>query len=190
MSFIEIVLISIGLAMDAFAVSICKGLNMKKLNYSKGLIIAFLFGFFQFLMPTIGYYLGIQFEKYIKNIDHWIIFILLAFIGIKMIIESLTNDEYLTKTKQKNEIVDILILSIATSIDALAVGVTFAFLNVNLFFSSLTIGLITFGLSFLGVILGNYFGKKFKKPAEILGGVILIIIGLKVLLQHLGALPF
>lgn len=190
MSFIEICILSVGLAMDAFAVSICKGLNMKKLNYISSIIIALFFGFFQFLMPVIGYFLGIQFEKYIQSIDHWIIFILLGFIGTKMIIEALKNDENLESINQKNIVLDLLILSIATSIDALAVGITFAFLSVNVFFSSLVIGVITFILSFLGVIIGNYFGKKFKKPAEVLGGVILILIGLKILLQHLGVLTF
>ena len=188
MSFLEICLLGVGLAMDAFAVSICKGLNMKKINYWKSILIALFFGFFQFLMPVLGFYLGSQFEQYIENFDHWIIFGLLLFIGVKMIIEAVSEKQDEDNVSSKNFIVELLILSVATSLDALAVGITFAFLQVNVFLSSIIIGVITFAISFVGVIIGNFFGEKFKKPAEITGGIILICIGLKVLLQHLGIL--
>ena len=187
MSILEVLLLSVGLAMDAFSVSICKGLNMKKINFLWAVVIALFFGFFQFLMPVIGFYLGSQFEKYIINIDHWIIFVMLTFIGIKMILESIKQDDNI-RDNNKNKWLELFILSIATSLDALAVGITFAFLQVNVFLSSSIIGVITFILSSLGVIIGNYFGQKFKKPAEITGGVILILIGLKILLEHLGVL--
>ena len=190
MCFWEICLLSVGLAMDAFAVSICKGLNMKKINYWQGALIALFFGFFQFLMPVIGYYLGSQFEVYIKSFDHWIIFGLLLFIGVKMIVEAIKKEEVESLNKSQNMIWELFVLAIATSLDALAVGITFAFLEVNVFLSSFIIGIITFVLSFVGVIIGNFFGEKFKKPAEIVGGIILIRIGIKVLLQHLGVLFF
>ena len=189
MKFWEICLLGIGLAMDAFAVSVCKGLNMKKINYWQCTIVALFFGFFQLLMPLIGYFLGSQFERYIKNIDHFIIFGMLAFLGIKMIVEAFKSEENNNlQDNNKGFFIEMFVLSIATSLDALAVGITFALLEVNVFFSSLTIGVITFTISFIGVILGNFFGEKFKKPAEVLGGLILILIGLKILLEHLGVL--
>lgn len=183
MSLFEIIIIALGLAMDAFAVSICKGLSMKKLNYKKIIIIALYFGLFQTFMPVIGFFLGSKFSLIVEKVDHWIVFILLSIIGGNMIKESTDNEE-----EKRNDLVDIktmILLAIATSIDALAVGVTFAFLKVNLLVSITIIGIITFILSILGVIIGNKFGDKFQNKAELFGGIILIIIGLKILLQHL-----
>lgn len=183
MGIIEILLIGIGLAMDAFAVSVCKGLSMKKMDWKKAIIIAVYFGVFQAIMPTIGYLLGSAFESFITNIDHWIAFILLALIGVNMIKDSFDNEE--EKINDKIDFKSMLILAIATSIDALAVGITFAFFDVNLLLAVSIIGIITFALSILGVKIGNRFGDKFQNKAEFTGGIILILIGLKILLEHL-----
>lgn len=183
MGIIEIILVSISLAMDAFAVSICKGLSMKKMNWKKALIIGGYFGIFQTLMPVIGYFLGYGFNALITNIDHWIVFALLLFIGGNMIKESFSKEE-----NTANDSIDfktMVILAIATSIDALAVGITFAFLKVNVFIAFSLIGLITFALCVLGVKIGNRFGDKYESKAEFAGGLILIFIGLKILLEHL-----
>lgn len=185
MGILELSLIGIGLAMDAFAVSICKGLNMRKINYVYGIITALFFGVFQAVMPLIGFFLGRQFSTYITTVDHWITFILLAFIGGKMIYEALGADEGCETCGSGIDIKELFLLAIATSIDALAVGVTFAFLDVSIFSSVLLIGVITFVISFIGVIIGNIFGSKYKEKAEIFGGVILILIGLKILLEAL-----
>ena len=169
--------------MDAFAVAICKGLAMKKMNWNKAIVIGIYFGFFQSMMPVIGYFLGINFQSVIFSIDHWIVFLLLGSIGINMIKESYSKEK-----NDFNDCVDIktmLILAFATSIDALAIGVTFAFLQVNIVVSVVIIGLIAFWLSVLGVKLGNLFGNKFEKKAEIFGGVILILMGVKILIEHL-----
>lgn len=166
--------------MDAFAVAVSKGLSMKK-NYKKSFIIAFYFGFFQGLMPLIGYFLGFSFENVVTKIDHYIAFTLLTIIGLSMILEK--NEE---EMDNKIDVKTMLLLSIATSIDALAVGVTFAFLDVNIVLSIFTIGIITFFISFLGVLIGNNFGNKLKNKAQIFGGIILILTGLKTLLEHLG----
>ena len=183
MSFFEIVLIGIGLAMDAFAVSICKGLSMKKLEWKKGFIIAFYFGIFQAIMPVIGYFLGSTFQNFVESVDHWIAFILLAIIGGNMIKDSFDdeNDKRNDKVDEKT----MLLLAVATSIDALAVGITFAFFEVNLWLSILIIGLVTFFLSIIGVGIGYKFGDKLQNKAELTGGIILIVIGLKILLEHL-----
>ena len=186
MKLYEIILISIGLAMDAFAVSICKGLSMKKINWKSTIIIAIYFGLFQAIMPVFGYLLGSSFSVIVQKLDHWIAFILLAIIGGNMIKES--KDDEAEKRNDKVDFKTMIILAIATSIDALAVGVTFAFFKVNIILSISIIGLITFILSFVGVIIGNKFGDKFQNKAELTGGVILIIIGLKILLEHLGIL--
>lgn len=184
MSLLEVILIAIGLAMDAFAVSVCKGLAMKKMDWKKAGIIGLYFGLFQGLMPVIGYFLGIGFESKIRAVDHWIAFILLSFIGSSMIKEALKqNDE---SADDKIDFKTMVVLAIATSIDALAIGVTFAFLNVNLTVAALAIGVITFIISAIGVKIGNVFGDKYEAKAEITGGVILIILGLKILLEHLG----
>ena len=190
MGIIEVILISIGLAMDAFAVSICKGLSMKKMNWKKALIIGAYFGIFQALMPTLGYFLGTRFEHLVINIDHWIVFILLVFIGVNMIREALDTE---CKEESSNDTIkfkDMVILAIATSIDAFAVGITFAFLDTNIIFAFSSIGIITFLISVLGVKIGNRFGDKYENKAEFVGGLILILIGLKVLLEHLGILNF
>ena len=186
MELFEIIVIGIGLAMDAFAVSICKGLSMKKINWKNAMIIALYFGLFQAGMPVLGYALGSAFSSFVQSVDHWIAFILLAIIGGNMIKDS-TDDE----VEKRNDKVDartMIVLAIATSIDALAIGVTFAFFEVNLLLAILIIGVITFVLSVLGVIIGNKFGDKFQNRAELAGGIILIIIGLKILLEHLGVL--
>ena len=184
MNLYEIILISIGLAMDAFAVSICKGLSMKKINWKSTIIIAIYFGLFQAIMPVFGYLLGSSFSVIVQKLDHWIAFILLAIIGGNMIKES--KDDETEKRNDKVDFKTMILLAIATSIDALAVGITFAFFKVNIVVSITIIGIITFILSFIGVIIGNKFGYKFQNKAEFIGGMILIIIGLKILLEHLG----
>ena len=184
MGIIELILLSIGLGMDAFAVSVCKGISMKKMNWKKACIIGLYFGGFQAIMPVIGYFFGSSFESIITNIDHWIAFILLAIIGAKMIQEAFQKEE-----EEYNEDISVktmIVLSIATSIDALAVGITFAFLKVNLLLAITLIGTITFILSVIGTKIGNRFGDKYKSKAELAGGIILIIIGLKILLEHIG----
>ena len=184
MGIIELILLSIVLGMDAFAVSVCKGISMKKMNWKKACIIGLYFGGFQAIMPVIGYFFGSSFESIITNIDHWIAFILLAIIGAKMIQEAFQKEE-----EEYNEDISVktmIVLSIATSIDALAVGITFAFLKVNLLLAITLIGTITFILSVIGTKIGNRFGDKYKSKAELAGGIILIIIGLKILLEHIG----
>lgn len=183
MSILEILLISVGLAMDAFAVSICKGLFMKKMSWKKALIIGTYFGLFQMGMPIIGYGLGIGFNAIVENIDHWIAFILLAFIGGKMIKESFEEE------KSANDKVDfktMFMLAVATSIDALAVGITYACLDVsNCIIAFATIGIVTFVLSMIGVKIGNRFGNKYGNNAEFIGGLILVCMGVKILIEHL-----
>ena len=186
MKLYEIIFISIGLAMDAFAVSACKGLSMKKINWKNLIIIALYFGIFQAFMPIIGYFLGNTFSLVVQKIDHWIAFILLGAIGANMIKES--RDDELEKRNDNVDFKTMVVLAIATSIDALAVGVTFAFFEVNLLLAITIIGVITVILSMIGVFIGNKFGDKFQNKAELTGGIILIIIGLKILLEHLGIL--
>lgn len=190
MSFQEIFLIGVGLSMDAFAVALCKGLNMKKVNYVHTVIIALFFGGFQAVMPLLGWFLGKNFESYIKSVDHWIAFALLAYIGGKMAYEAIKGDDEDETGAQgdKLDLKELTIMAIATSIDALAVGITFAFLQVSIVSSITIIGITTFVLSIIGVMIGNRFGMKFKSKAEIAGGIILILIGLKILLEHLGIL--
>lgn len=192
MGIVELLLIGIGLSMDAFAVAICKGLNMKKVNKIQCLVIALFFGGFQALMPLIGWLLGKQFEVYITSIDHWIAFILLALIGGNMVKESMEKDEGEKEEEcpQKLDIKELFLLAIATSIDALAVGITFAFLQVQIVPAIIIIGVTTFVISVIGVFVGNIFGSKYKNKAELAGGIILILIGLKILLEHLGILNF
>lgn len=184
MSLLEIALIGVGLAMDAFAVSICKGLAMKKMNYQKAFIIALFFGGFQALMPALGYLLGNAFASKIAAIDHWIAFILLAMIGINMIKEALSKeaDECVDETLRLR---DLTMLAIATSVDALAVGITFAFFNVSIVLSTTIIGIITFVICVIGVKVGHVFGEKYKSKAELAGGIILIVMGCKILIDHL-----
>lgn len=183
MGIIELIVLSIGLAMDAFAVSICKGLSMTRMKWKNAIIIGLYFGYFQALMPALGYLLGVNFQDRISNIDHWVAFILLAVIGINMIKEAISKDNDVHNDSIKFK--DMIILSIATSIDALAVGITFAFLNVNLILAISLIGVITFIISVLGVKVGNIFGDKYEKKAEFAGGIILILLGIKILLEHL-----
>lgn len=184
MSLWELFVIAVGLSMDAFAVSICKGLSMKKMNVKNALLTGLYFGGFQAGMPLIGYLLGTQFKEYIVSIDHWIAFILLGIIGANMIKEALSKDEE-EEVDDSFGFKSMILLSIATSIDALAVGVTFAFLNVNIVPAVSFIGIITFTLSAIGIKIGNVFGTKFKSKAELFGGAVLIIMGIKILLEHL-----
>ena len=181
-----LLILAIGVSMDAFAVSICKGLAMKQIKFKHMLIVGLWFGGFQALMPLIGYFLGIQFETYITAYDHWIAFILLAFIGGNMIKEALSNEEETADASLAVKI--MLVLAIATIIDALALGVTFAFLQVNIWEAVSFIGVVTFLFSVAGLKIGNVFGTKYKSKAEFVGGVILILLGIKILLEHLGIL--
>lgn len=183
MSLIELFIIAVGLSMDAFAVSICKGLSMQKMNWKNAGITGLYFGGFQALMPLIGYLLGSGFKDMITQFDHWIAFVLLVLIGLGMIKESMGETEELDASFGVKA---MLPLAVATSIDALAVGVSFAFLNVNIVPAILFIGSITFILSVVGIRVGNVFGAKYKSKAEIAGGIILILMGIKILLEHLG----
>lgn len=188
MGILEIILLGIGLAMDAFAVSICKGLSMKRMNWKNAIIIAFYFGVFQAIMPSIGYFLGTTFESFVTAVDHWIAFILLSFIGGNMIKESFDNED-----EKKNDRVDfktMVVLAIATSIDALAVGITFAFFDVNVIVAVSIIGVITFFISLLGVKVGNKFGDKYQNKAELMGGILLVLLGIKILVEHLNIIHF
>lgn len=183
MNLFELFAIGIGLSMDAFAVSICKGLSMKKMSWKNAVIAGLYFGGFQALMPFLGYLLGSQFESLITNIDHWIAFILLSLIGANMIKESRGDAETLDSSFGFKAMIT---LAIATSIDALAVGITFAFLKVNIFKAITIIGLTTFVFGIVGVKIGNVFGSKYKSKAELVGGIVLILIGIKILIEHLG----
>lgn len=186
MGLIELFLIAVGLSMDAFAVSVCKGLAMPKCTFKKAAIVGLWFGGFQALMPAIGYVLGAQFQEAIASIDHWIAFVLLALIGGNMIHEALDNDE--EEADASLDVKTMFLLAVATSIDALAIGITFAFLKVNIIPAVCFIGIVTFIISCAGVKIGNVFGARYKNKAEIVGGVILILLGLKILLEHLGFL--
>lgn len=189
MSFIELFLIAVGLSMDAFAVSICKGLSMKKCTWTKGCIVGLYFGIFQGGMPAIGYLLGVQFKELITSIDHWIAFILLGLIGANMIKEALSKEDECETCGTDGDTLavrEMLGLAVATSIDALAVGVTFAFLQVEIVPAVSFIGVTTFIISMFGVKIGNIFGSKYKARAELAGGAILIVMGLKILLEHLN----
>lgn len=172
--------------MDSFSVSICKGLNTKSFSVKTALSCGLWFGGFQALMPLIGYFFGSQFETLITNIDHWIAFGLLLLIGANMIREAFEEEK--DNDKNKNNTKTMFLLAVATSIDALAVGVTFAFLMVDIWRAILIIGVTTFLFSFAGVAIGNFFGVKYSKPASVIGGIILILIGTKILLEHLNVL--
>ena len=186
MGLVELIILSVGLAMDAFAVAVCKGLSMPKMSWKKGCIIGAYFGIFQALMPAAGYLLGVNFQEKIQSIDHWIAFILLGIIGLNMLKEALSKETETANASVKFR--DMLILAIATSIDALAVGITFAFLKVNVLLAIGLIGIITFTISVAGVKIGNIFGSKYEKKAELAGGLILILLGAKILLEHLNIL--
>jgi len=181
----ELFAIALGLSMDAFAVAVGKGLCLQRMDYRYAAVTGLFFGGFQALMPLIGFFLGVQFKDYLTSVDHWIIFGLLFLIGLNMILESRKDaEEKCDVTSHRN----LVLLSLATSIDALAVGITFAFLHVDIYASIAVIGITTLTLSFLGVLIGNLFGSKFKSKAEIAGGIVLILIGVKILLEHLGYL--
>jgi len=186
MNILELLFVGIGLAMDAVAVAVCKGMVIRKLTWKKSIIVGLYFGTFQAIMPIIGFVLGFTFNNFVRKIDHWITFLLLVSIGINMIIESFSKegDEQDDKINFKS----MFILSVATSIDALAVGVTFAFLKVSILPAVVFIGVTTFVFSAAGVKIGSIFGAKYHAKAELLGGVVLIIIALKILLEGIGAL--
>ncbi len=186
MGLLELFILAVGLSMDAFAVSVCKGLAMRDCSFRKASICGIWFGAFQAMMPLIGYILGFQFRRYITEIDHWIAFVLLGFIGSNMIREAIAGEE--EETDDSLDVKTMFLLAVATSIDALAVGVTFAFLpDTNIVAAVLFIGSVTFMLSVMGAKIGNIFGARYKKKAEIAGGLILILLGAKILLEHLGA---
>ena len=190
---IELFLLGVGLSMDAFAVSVCKGLGMRKLNKKQALIIGLYFGGFQALMPFVGWILGSQFQKYITSIDHWIAFILLGFIGGKMMIEAVrewNEEEVVDVMDAPIDHKNMLVLAVATSIDALTVGITFAFLGTPIVEAITIIGITTMVISIAGVVVGNFFGSRYKSKAEFIGGLILVLLGLKILLEHLGILVF
>ena len=186
MDLLTLLTLAVGLAMDAFAVSICKGLAMREKVLKKGIIVGLWFGGFQALMPTIGFVLGTQFKDQITSIDHWIAFVLLGLIGINMVKEALSNDE--EQADDSIAVKEMFMLAVATSIDALAVGITFAFLNVHIVSAVSMIGVCTFLISFAGVKIGNIFGTKYKSKAELAGGIILILLGFKILFEHLHIL--
>ncbi|MCC3864206.1 manganese efflux pump MntP family protein [Terrisporobacter petrolearius] len=187
MGFLTILLTGFALAMDAFAVSVTKGMTLRKITSFISFKIAFFFGLFQGLMPFIGWFVGIRFQLYIKAVDHWIALFLLSFIGLKMIFEAYedsNNPEITVTCDGELDNTELIILSIATSIDALAVGISFAFLNVHIIPLCLSIGLITFVLCFLGVMIGKFLGPVFKNYSQIIGGIILILIGINILNEH------
>ena len=190
---VEFLLLGVGLAMDAFAVSICKGLAMRKVNKKQAVIIALFFGGFQAIMPVIGWLLCKGFQTYIEAFDHWIAFALLAFIGMKMIIETLSEKEedvVVEKMDPPLDMKEMLMLAIATSIDALAVGISLAALDRPIVESATIIGVVTFIISIVGVYIGNFFGNRYKKRAELSGGIFLVLIGVKILCEHMGWIAF
>ncbi len=185
----ELLGIAVGLSMDAFAVSLCQGLSMKKLDWGQALLTALFFGVFQALMPTIGYYIGAQFEQYIALVDHWVAFALLGFIGGKMLFDALRKKDTESAEESKTASIGrLFVLAIATSIDALAVGITFpSLLAVPLWLAVLLIGLTTFLISLGGVVIGNRFGTRYQKKAEIFGGCVLIALGIKIMIEGIFA---
>lgn len=185
MSIVELLLVAVGLSMDAFAVSVCKGLGMRRIDGRIALILAALFGAFQGLMPVLGWFMGSQFLWLIQPVDHWIAFGLLSFIGGKMVWDALHEDPDGEVVQTRVDWREFLMLSVATSIDALAVGISYAALDVDISWAALLIGATTFVLSLVGVVVGHLFGKRFERPAQVVGGVVLIGIGVKVLVEHL-----
>ncbi len=193
MGFWELVLIGVSLSMDAFAVSVCRGLSMRNgIRIGHMLIIAAFFGGFQAIMPAIGYLLGKQFEAYITPIDHWIAFVLLGILGGKMILDVIRSrgEDGCDECGDRLDIRQLLLMAVATSIDALAVGIPFPSLGVNIWQAMVLIGSVTFGLCVLGVAVGNRFGARFKDKASLAGGIALILVGSKILLEHLGIINF
>ena len=185
MRFWELLVLAVGLSMDAFAVSICKGLASKKMRWDGALACGAWFGGFQALMPAIGYFVGARFYTYIERFDHWIAFVLLALIGANMLREALSGED--EKVDAAYSPKEMFLLAVATSIDALAVGVSLAMLRVHILPAVLLIGLVTFFISFAGVRIGNLFGSRWRRPAVITGGIMLILIGVKILIEHLTA---
>lgn len=190
MTVFELFMIAVGLSMDAFAVSVCKGLSLKSITVKACVTVGLYFAIFQGVMPLLGYTAGSFFAESIRAIDHWIAFVLLGVIGIKMVKDSLEPQESCDCADAGIGVRVMLILAVATSIDALAVGVSFAFLNVNIVLAAFFIACVTFTLSVSGVKIGNVFGVRLKAKAELAGGVILMIMGTKILIQHLELLPF
>lgn len=188
MAFWELLLTGVGLSADAFAASLCQGLRMRRLSPGRMAAVGLFFGGFQALMPLLGYLLGSQLEQYITRVDHWIVFALLLFIGGKMIVEALRGEDGADGPEGRVWLLSLLLLAVATSVDALAVGISFAFLQVRIVPAALTIGVETFVLSAVGVELGRRFGTRFGRQAGVAGGVILVLIGTKILLEHLGVL--
>lgn len=188
MSVLEILILAVGLSMDAFAVSICKGLAVKRIDMGKAGIVGLWFGGFQALMPMIGYFLGSCFSNAIQSVDHWVAFILLSLIGANMIREALSRDEDAGRDSGSLSFKTMLMLAVATSIDALAAGITFAFFDVDIALAAGIIGCTTCIISMAGVKAGSVFGTKYKSKAEMTGGVMLILLGLKILLEHTGIL--
>ena len=185
MTLFELFVIAVGLSMDAFAVSVCKGLSVCRVKGKHMVACGLYFGGFQALMPLIGYLLGVNFKSLIESVDHWVAFVLLGIIGFNMIRESLSKEDVCACTDSSFGLRAMLPMAVATSIDALAVGVTFAFLSVQIVPAVSFIGVITFALSALGVKLGNVFGAKWKSRAEFAGGAILVCMGIKILVEHL-----
>ena len=188
MGFAELFLIGVGLSMDAFAAAICKGLAMPKMRWNRGVVVALFFGGFQALMPLLGWALGRQFEQYITSVDHWIAFLLLGWIGGKMIWDALHGSGEEMPAQDALDVKELFVLAVATSIDALAVGITFAFLQVDILPAVALIGCTTFAIALAGVWIGQRFGSRFKDRAALAGGMILCLIGLRILLEHLGML--
>ena len=188
MGFAELLLLAVGLSMDAFAVSVCKGLSMQHASWKAGLVCGVWFGGFQALMPLLGYYLGTMFAGAIEAFDHWVAFGLLALIGINMLREACSRDEEPKDPDLSPK--TMLVMAVATSIDALAVGISLAMAgDTNIFLAIGLIGIVTFALSVVGARAGAAFGSRYEKKAEALGGVILVLLGIKILLEHLGVLP-
>lgn len=188
MGITELLLLSLGLAMDAFSVSVCKGLSMKRIDYRGAAVIAVFFGGFQAVMPLLGYFLGSRFEAYISRYSHWVAFILLGFIGGKMAWEALRSGDEEELSPYRLDLKELTVLAIATSIDALAVGIVFAAQRAKVAFSVTVIGLITFFVCLMGVVIGNRFGSRYEKKAELCGGIVLMLIGVKLLLDGLGVI--
>ena len=184
MDIIQLLILAVSLSMDAFAVAICKGLAFGRIRLRQALVVGLYFGVFQAAMPTIGYFLGMSFRQYIESFDHWIAFGLLAFLGVRMIIEAVRGGE--EEVSSSLDIREMTLLAIATSIDALAAGISLSVLDASIGTAALFIGIITFTLSVAAVYIGGYIGAKFKKPAELAGGAALVLLGIKVLIDHLG----
>ena len=187
MEFLEAMILAVGLSMDAFAVSVCKGLGMKKADLKSGLICGAWFGGFQALMPTIGFFLAMLFADAIEAIDHWVAFVLLALIGLNMLKEALSKEEA-EETSADLSVKTMFVMAIATSIDAMAAGISLAMDEANIWLNAACIGITTCVLSAIGVKVGNVFGSRFEKKAQLAGGIILILLGTKILLEHLGVL--